>query len=212
MTHAKADILARIRLANLPPSENVVRDYRRAGALDAAGRTALLRQRLADYRAEVRTVVPAGAADAIAEACAARRARRLGVPAGLPADWRPDSLEIVEDRGLGLSELESLDGVVTGCTVAVAETGTFVLAGGPTEGRRALTLVPDLHVCVIRSRQIVELVPEALALLESLVALERRPLTFVSGPSATSDIELKRVEGVHGPRTLVAVILDEDER
>jgi L-lactate dehydrogenase complex protein LldG len=94
---------------------------------------------------------------------------------------------------------------VTGCALAIAETGTLVLAGGASEGRRALTLVPDLHVCIVRTDQVVETVPEAFAALRGL---ERRPLTFVSGPSATSDIELERVEGVHGPRTLVVVILE----
>jgi L-lactate dehydrogenase complex protein LldG len=130
---------------------------------------------------------------------------RIGVPAGLPAAWRPPGA--VEDHGLTPRELDALDGVLTGCTVAIAETGTLVLAAGPAEGRRALTLVPDLHVCVVRPTQVVETVPEA---FEALRGLERRPLTFVSGPSATSDIELQRVEGVHGPRTLVVLILEQD--
>jgi len=118
-------------------------------------------------------------------------------------EWRPANS--VEDDGLSPQELDALGGVVTGCTVAIAETGTIVLAGGPAEGRRALTLVPDLHVCIVRADQVVETVPEAFAALRGL---ERRPLTFVSGPSATSDIELKRVEGVHGPRRLVVVIFE----
>jgi len=101
---------------------------------------------------------------------------------------------------------------VTGCTVAIAETGTIVLAGGgPAEGRRALLLVPDLHICIVRSPQIVELVTEATAAVSDLVVRERRPVTFISGPSATSDIELSRVEGVHGPRTLVVLIVNEEE-
>src|SRR4029077_18352794 len=129
----------------------------------------------------------------------------IGVPPGLPADWRPPNA--VEDDGLSAHELDRLAGVVTGCTVAIAETGTIVLAGGPAEGRRALTLVPDLHVCVVEERQIVELVREARERLADLVRRERRPLTFVSGPSATSDIELSRVEGVHGPRTLVVLVV-----
>src|SRR5439155_17716058 len=111
-------------------------------------------------------------------------------------------------RGLSPLELDARDGVLTGCTVAIAETGTLVLPGGPTEGRRALTLVPDLHICVVGADQIVETVPQAFAALRGL---ERRPLTFVSGPSATSDIELKRVEGVHGPRTLVVLIVEEKD-
>src|SRR5207302_5030261 len=97
-------------------------------------------------------------------------------------------------------ELDGLDGVVTGCTLAIAETGTLVLAAGAAEGRRALTLVPDLHICVVGRDRVVELVPEAFDRLGELVRRERRPLTFVSGPSATSDLELSRVEGGHGPR------------
>ena len=104
----------------------------------------------------------------------------------------------VEDHGLTPQELDALDGVVTGCTVAIAETGTLVLSGRRDEGRRALTLVPDLHVCVVRAGQIVETVPEATRRTERVGPAP--PLTLVSGPSATSDIELKRVEGVHGPR------------
>jgi L-lactate dehydrogenase complex protein LldG len=126
------------------------------------------------------------------------------VPAGLPAAWRPKDLELVEDAALTPHELDALDGVVTGCTLAIAETGTIVLTSAPEEGRRALTLVPDLHVCVVQETQVVELVPEAFA---TLAAGARRPITLVSGPSATSDIELSRVEGVHGPRDLVILVV-----
>ncbi|MGZ4333892.1 MAG: LutC/YkgG family protein [Gaiellaceae bacterium] len=211
MTAAKEEILARIRAIDRTPPSAVEHGYRQAGELAAEARTDLFVTRVADYRADVRVVAAGGLAAAIESACLERGATRVGVPAGLPADWRPDSLELVEDRGLTARELDALGGVVTGCTVAIAETGTIVLAGGPAEGRRALTLVPDLHVCVVRSSQIVELVTEATALLGELVARERRPLTFVSGPSATSDIELSRVEGVHGPRTLVALIATEEK-
>jgi L-lactate dehydrogenase complex protein LldG len=208
---AREEILARIREVDRTPPAPVDRGYRQAGELAADLRVALFAERVADYRADVRVVAAGDVASAIESACLEHTAARVGVPAGLPTDWRPASLELVEDHGLGARELDALGGVVTGCTVAVAETGTIVLAGGPAEGRRALSLVPDLHVCVVRSAQIVELVPEATAVLEELVARERRPLTFISGPSATSDIELSRVEGVHGPRTLVALIATEEK-
>jgi L-lactate dehydrogenase complex protein LldG len=197
---ARDEILGRARRAigGQAPRPTVDRRYVRSGTRTAADRIELLAERLADYRADVRLV-------AEHEIAAAVRAGRIGVPAGLPAAWRP--ARAVEDDGLSPAELDALGGVLTGCTVAIAETGTLVLAGGPTEGRRALTLVPDVHACVVRPEQIVETVPEA---FDALRGVERRPLTFVSGPSATSDIELERVEGVHGPRTLIVLILKEE--
>ena len=211
MTTAKAEILARIRAVNRGTPVPVPRRYSRTGTLDGTARIALFCARVADYQADVRHVPADGLAAEIGLVCRERGVRRIGVPPGLPAECRPDSLELVEDRGLTARELDALGGAITGCTVAIADTGTIVLAGGPIEGRRALTLVPDLHICVIRNEQIVELVPEAIAVLGSLVVQEQRPLTFISGPSATSDIELSRVEGVHGPRTLVALIVNEEE-
>jgi L-lactate dehydrogenase complex protein LldG len=210
MTSAKAEILARIRATSRAPVPPVDRAYRRMGTLGAAARVDLFAERVADYRADVRRVAAADVAAAVRTALAERGASRVAVPPGLPRHWRPEPLELVEDRGLTPRELDAVDGVVTGCTVAIAETGTIVLAGGADEGRRALSLVPDLHVCVVRTDQIVELVTEATAVVEDLVARERRPLTFISGPSATSDIELSRVEGVHGPRTLVVLIVEEE--
>jgi L-lactate dehydrogenase complex protein LldG len=201
---ARDEILARTRAAigTATRSEPIVRAYRTTGALDSAARIELLRVRLLDYRAHVETSTEAGVRDVVERVA---RGGRIGVPQGLPETLRPASA--IEDHGLDAHELDNLDGVLTGCTVAIAETGTLVLAGGSAEGRRALTLVPDLHICVVRAEQVVETVPEAFALLRGL---ERRPLTFVSGPSATSDIELQRVEGVHGPRTLVVVIVGEE--
>jgi L-lactate dehydrogenase complex protein LldG len=139
-----------------------------------------------------------------AEICAALGVRTLGVPPGLPDRLRPDGVELVEDHGLTPRELDRLDGALTGCTAAVAETGTIILTAAPHEGRRALTLVPDLHVCVVGETQIRQLLPEAIALVD-----QRRPVTLVSGPSATSDIELSRVEGVHGPRNLHVLVVKE---
>jgi L-lactate dehydrogenase complex protein LldG len=198
---ARDEILARTReaIGATTAHELVVRGYRTTGTLDGSARVELLRERLLDYRARVEMSTEAELRNVIEEVA---RGGRIGVPPGLPESWRPANA--TEDHGLDAHELDDLDGVLTGCTVAIAETGTLVLAGGATEGRRALTLVPDLHICVVRTEQIVETVPEAFATLRGL---ERRPLTFVSGPSATSDIELQRVEGVHGPRTLVVVVL-----
>jgi L-lactate dehydrogenase complex protein LldG len=200
VTAAREEVLARIRAVDRTAPPAVVRRYRVSGSLSREARVELFAERVADYRAEVRVVEDV--TDAIASICAGR----VGIPLGLPAEWRPAATDLVEDDGLSARELDALDGVVTGCTVAIAETGTIVLSGGATEGRRALSLVPDLHVCVVRTQQIVELVPEALAAVDP-----RRPLTFISGPSATSDIELSRVEGVHGPRTLVVLIVNEEE-
>lgn len=127
-------------------------------------------------------------------------------PEGVPESWRPSGVELVADDHLSAHDLDSLDGALTGCALAIAETGVIVLDGGPTQGRRALTLVPDYHLCVVTEDQVVDLVAEAVERLEPAVRAGR-PLTFVAGPSATSDIELNRVEGVHGPRRLDVVVL-----
>jgi L-lactate dehydrogenase complex protein LldG len=199
VTTARDEILARIRAVDRTPPATVDRLYRRAGSLSREERVELFAERVVDYRADVRVV--SNVAGAVASVCAGR----VGIPPGLPPEWRPAAVELVEDTGLSARDLDALDGVVTGCTIAIAETGTIVLSGGESEGRRALSLVPDLHVCIVRAEQIVELVPEALAAVDP-----GRPLTFISGPSATSDIELSRVEGVHGPRTLVVLIVNEE--
>jgi L-lactate dehydrogenase complex protein LldG len=211
MSGAREEILSRIRSAPRLPPEPVDRSYRREGRLSAGERAALFHERVSDYRADVRRIDPGEVAAVVSSVCAERGARRLVAPGGVPHDWRSAEIELVDDSGLDASALDALDGALTGCTVAIAETGTIVLSAGPPEGRRALTLVPDLHICVVRESQIVELVPEAVAVVRDLVAGERRPITFVSGPSATSDIELSRVEGVHGPRNLVVLIVKEPE-
>lgn len=206
MTDSRTLLLRRVTraISHLPPAPSPVRTYRRNGEGDAERRTALFCERVGEYRAEVRRLEAGDVAGAVTEICAAHRIRSLGIPAGLPASWRPAGIDLVADHGLGPLELDRLGGALTGCTVAVAETGTLVLTAGHAEGRRALTLVPDLHVCVVGEAQIVELLPEALARIE-----RTRPITFVSGPSATSDIELSRVEGVHGPRTLHVLVARE---
>jgi L-lactate dehydrogenase complex protein LldG len=217
---ARAEILSRIRacLAAAPGTAGgdgveVRREYRRAGSSPREEVVARFAERVADYRADVRRVASAALAGAVAETCTAEGARRLAVPPDLPAEWRPPGVELVPDDGLSPAALDAVDGVLTGCLLGIAETGTVVLDGGAGQGRRALTLVPDLHLCVVPAETIVELVPDAIERVAASVRAHRRPVTFVSGPSATSDIELSRVEGVHGPRRLrVFVVEGGDER
>ena len=197
-------ILGRIRLAlsDVPREETpddvpVPRDYDRTRS--GVDLVELLVDRLVDYRAEVHEAPDVAAA--VTEALTRRGARRLAVPSGVPDEWLGAVEAIRDDPPLPNAELNGLDGVLTGCAVAIAETGTIVLDAGPDQGRRALTLVPDYHLCVVRRDQIVRTVPEAVERLDPT-----RPLTWISGPSATSDIELNRVEGVHGPRTLEVLI------
>ena len=164
---------------------------------------ALFAERVADYRAEVRIVAPTRSRRRSRPSLAGRRAPTVVVPAGVPATGSRAGVDAVADEPpLSSAELDAVDGVLTGCAVAIAETGTIVLDGGEDQGRRALSLVPDHHVCVVRADQIVADVPDAVAALDP-----RRPLTWISGPSATSDIELNRVEGVHGPRHLHVLIV-----
>lgn len=197
---AREDILWRIRaaLSDGPTAESVQRDY--ATSWSGGDAVELFAQRVTEYGATVRRV--ADVVGAIAMVFAEQGARRIAVPPDLPEAWRPDAVDLVVDRGLSPRALDELDGSISGCAVAIAETGTIVLDGGPRQGRRALTLIPDLHVCVVEAAQIVGSVPEGIAALDG----STRPITLVSGPSATSDIELERVEGVHGPRRLVVLI------
>jgi len=201
---ARADVLARVRaaLADVPPDDpqRIPRDYRRAyGDGDAV---ALFAERVEDYRATVFRVDAGSVEAAIRERCRERGVARLGVAADLQIGGRALDSQLVDD-GLSPAELDGLDGALTAAALGIAETGTIVLDGGPGQGRRALSLVPDYHLCVVRSAQIVGSVPEAIARLEGVL----RPITFISGPSATSDIELDRVEGVHGPRVLRVVLV-----
>lgn len=206
------EVLARIRAAHAaaPPTapsyEDMQRDYHTTTAHDREERVEILVDRLVDYRALVRRTTAEGLAETIATALSQRGARSMVVPAGLDRAWLEGvEVEVRDDGpdGLGVAALDAIDGVLTGCAVAVAMTGTLVLDGSPDQGRRAITLVPDYHLCVVAADRIVGDVPEALRRLDPT-----RPLTFISGPSATSDIELNRVEGVHGPRTLEVIIVD----
>ena len=198
-------VLARIRVAldGRPAPTVTPRAYRRSGELDADAVLELFVERVRDYRAVV--VVTDDPQQAVADAFVAAGARRVGVAPDLDRSLRPGGLELVEDDGLDARALDALDGALTTCAAGCAVTGTIALDGGLGQGRRALSLVPDLHVCVIRADAIVESVPELMAALEPS-AREGRPIVLVSGPSATSDIELNRVEGVHGPRQLVVIV------
>ena len=216
MSAAREEILRRIAgaLRDVPGGEapagvQVARGYRRTSTASQAALVARFAERLAEYRAAVRVVAAGELPAAIAAACAARGLRRLVVPADLPAAWAPHGVELLWDEGLANTQLDESDGVLTGCALCIAETGTIILDGGPHQGRRAITLLPDYHLCVVRAAQIVDLMPEAIARLYPAVREARRPITLIAGPSATSDIELNRVEGVHGPRTL-EVLIEED--
>ena len=204
MDAARAEVLQRVRsaLGSGAAVPEVPREYRGAGSPAPSGGDVveLFCERCADYRATVRRVSAAELPAAVAAACAERGARRLVTPPGGPSGL--EGLELVaDDPPLGARALDGFDGVLSGCALAIAETGTIVLDGGARSGRRAITLVPDYHVCVVEAERIVAAIPDAVAALGEAAA-EGRPITFVSGPSATSDIELDRVEGVHGPRTL----------
>ncbi|HKG39257.1 MAG TPA: LUD domain-containing protein [Conexibacter sp.] len=215
MSAARAEILERIRAAtrDVPADEPAAwegaSEARAAAGPPNAATLDLLATRIADYRATVTRLAPgADVAAAVGEILARHHARRIVVPAALPPAWQPAGVELIaDDPPLPPRALADVDGALTGCTLAIAETGTFVLDGGPGQGRRALTLLPDLHICIVRADQVVASVPEAIARLGG----STRPITLVSGPSATSDIELERVEGVHGPRRLEVVLLGTQE-
>lgn len=203
MSAARDEMLARIRtaLADAEPVA-VARAYREAGTLDASEVVARFVERVEDYGATVfRSSDPA-------ETVAKLLTGRVVVAPDLPAALRPAGVELVEDYGLTARELDEIDAALTTAAAACAETGSIALDGGPGQGRRAITLVPDLHVCIVRATDIVETVPELVDRLAAS-AREGRPIVIVSGPSATSDIELDRVEGVHGPRRLIVVVHDQ---
>ena len=201
---ARHEILARIRdgLADVPRDERPadVEVSRVYAGREETGTVERFVERVADYGAGVHVVAPGEVADAVGRVCGKHGATRLAVPADLPPSWLPPGVEAVVDARLPADELEAIGGALTGCSLGIAMTGTVVLDGGRLQGRRALTLVPDLHLCVIDEAQVVDGVPTALRLLARGLREGARPVTFISGPSATSDIELQRVEGVHGPR------------
>jgi L-lactate dehydrogenase complex protein LldG len=202
---ARSVVLARIRdaLAVAPDPVAIPRDYDRA-PLDGSADIARFAETIADYRAQVRRISAAEIGPMVAALVASGGV--VAVPDDLPAGWVDDDVSTLRDdpaAPLSNDQLETVAAVVTGCAIGIAATGTIVLDGGPAQGRRVLTLIPDHHICVVFAEQVVDTVPQGFAALDPL-----RPLTFISGPSATSDIELERVEGVHGPRTLDVLIVE----
>lgn len=204
---AKEDILSRVRVAlqGDAPVTDIPREYRQSGTMNQDQLIDHLTDRLVDYKAEVKVVLATDLQGAIAEFLA--NARSVVVPHGLDAEWIAGvaDADVVTDSPeapVPVDQLNATDAVLTSSTVSVAESGTIILDGTPTQGRRAISLVPDQHVCVVPASTIVEILPEAMPRLEP-----SHPQTWISGPSATSDIELERVEGVHGPRRLSVIIV-----
>jgi L-lactate dehydrogenase complex protein LldG len=211
---ARAEVLRRIRAAKgvtqgaaAIESDWVAteRRYRRNQTRERAAVLELFEGRLRDYDAHVVRVWPGEVAASVAAMLSERGKQRLVVPAGVPKQWLPDGVAFTVDEGLSTAALDAFDGVVTGATVAIAETGSIVLQNAAGQGRRAVTLVPDYHLCLVRVEDVVETVPEA---MERLRPTAHLPTTFFSGPSATADIEMTRIKGVHGPRFLDVILME----
>jgi L-lactate dehydrogenase complex protein LldG len=210
---ARAEVLRRIRAAKggVASAEAawagwsaIERRYRREATRSREVILELLEDRLRDYDARVVRAGRAEVAGSAAGMLGERKVRRMVIPAGLTAEWLPPGFDFVVDEGLAAAELNAFDGVMTGATLAIAETGTVVLQNVAGQGRRVVTLVPDYHLCVVRVEDVVETVPEAIDRLQATAGLAT---TFVSGPSATADIEMTRIKGVHGPRFLDVILV-----
>jgi L-lactate dehydrogenase complex protein LldG len=210
---ARAEVLRRIREAKggVASAEavqaewrSIERRYRREATRSREAILEMLVDRLQDYDARVVRAVHVDVRVAAARMLEERKAKRMVVPRGLAAEWLPGGVEFVVDDALPAAELDQVDGVMTGATLAIAETGTVVLQNVAGQGRRAVTLVPDYHLCVVRVEDVVETVPEAIGRLQATAGLAT---TFVSGPSATADIEMTRIKGVHGPRFLDVILV-----
>ncbi len=211
---ARKEILNRIRAANgiqqgcVVPSdgwEAITRSYRKHGGLPRDGVLELFERRVRDYDSGFVRVSATSVARTVAGLLAGRGVQRIVVPSGLNAQWIPSGIECLEDDGLTAEELDRFDGVMTGASAAIAETGTVVLQNVSGQGRRMITLVPDYHLCVVLAEDVVETVPQAMERLQPTAGVAT---TFVSGPSATADIEMTRIKGVHGPRFLDVVLID----
>jgi L-lactate dehydrogenase complex protein LldG len=212
MTTARQEILGRIRNANGSQHfdrqheyQMLIRHYRQTSTLGSNARVDLFIDRLHDYGTAVYRCAEPRIAEAVGGVMAERGKSELLIPSDLPKPWLPAGFRFIADRQLEYSEIDSSQGVLTGCAVAIAVTGTIVLRHSAGEGRRALTLIPDYHLCIVLASQVVETVPQGIHEMESFNDV---PLTTISGPSATSDIEMTRIKGVHGPRTLDVILVE----
>lgn len=211
-------ILARIRAALADVRDaglqeggsatEVRRGYRRRAPENPGSLVEAFVERVRDYRAHVERVSPAELLRCVSARCRENGIAQLLAPPSLARAVTLEGVELIADSGLPVGDLDRIGAALTGCALAIAQTGTIVLDAGERCGRRALTLVPDRHLCVVESDQIVGLLPEAFDRLAASASVAHRPITFVSGPSATSDIELSRVEGLHGPRQLLVFVVD----
>jgi L-lactate dehydrogenase complex protein LldG len=213
MNEAKDAILARIRQALGQTSETEPAGQRTYHTASSDTQEAIINtfaQHVQEYKATLTRVDETQLPASIAAACAEHGVKRLVAPPDIPDAWLPAHVEVRRDEPpLSYADLDASDGALTGCYLAIAQTGTIVLDGSARQGRRALSLVPDAHFCIVEETRIVGRVPEAIA---QLAENQTRPITFISGPSATSDIELSRVEGVHGPRTLHVFVVNGQHR
>jgi L-lactate dehydrogenase complex protein LldG len=212
MADARDAILERIRtgLRDVAPTDiaaeyaAIPRTYIRAGQLDLEARLHLLKERLRDYDTNVVETDAVSLPRTIAEVLRSHEQKNVIAADELPQEFLPPNFPFISERNASVDTLNACDGIVTACSVAIAFTGTIVLTHGPGEGARRLTLVPDRHLCIVRAEQVVETVPEA---IDRLASFATHPLTFISGPSATADIEMTRIRGVHGPRFLDVVLV-----
>jgi L-lactate dehydrogenase complex protein LldG len=207
---ARDAILASIRAANGTAApvhgrrsdwEQIPREYLRQGKLSHAEILDLFEHRLTEYDAHVFRIDAPAIAATIRQTLTDRTKSRMLIPAGISKDWLPADFTFQEDTALSYESLDRFDGALTTATVAIAATGSIVLQHGPGQGRRALSLIPDYHLCIVAADQIVETVSQAFDRLDPV-----RPTTFISGPSATADIEMTRIKGVHGPRFLDVIV------
>jgi L-lactate dehydrogenase complex protein LldG len=207
---AREAVLARVRAAlhrSHAPLDASPRPHEaRPAPLDSTAALARLRERLLEFGADVRDAAPGTVAEAIRDACVAHRAGTVVVPDDWPPEWTPRGLDVTADDGWVARELASCDAALTAARLGIAESGTVVFDGGPRQGRRLLTLLPEVHICVLRTSDVVDSIDAGMRRVTPSVGVARA-ITFVSGPSATTDIELTRIEGVHGPRQLSVILL-----